>query len=382
MRDVTAMSVCMISVVVAVIALCGSSPVRAQGAADAGEASAAESASGAASEPKPDAAGGAKAAAEATVDALPWYAGVSQERQERARELHRQAAVLHKELRFVDAIDHYERALAAWEHPEIRFQLARAVLKTGRALDAWHHLQQVWQWGPEALIGDKRTMARELEATLMREHLAMVEVHCAQAGVAIELNGEVLFRGPGSAKQVVRPGQHTVTGRQAGYFAVVQPVAAVAGQRSRVTVELSPDRLLETRRWTAWKPWAVVGAGAALAVIGGGLRLDADRRMGLATDRFKRECHDESVCDPLADPGIHDQATRERDVGLGAISAGGTVAAAGLVLVLFNQAQSVRSEDRSRAPSEMTPIAPPALSPSVSPSVSADGAGMSMRWRF
>ena len=374
MRDVTATSVSMIGAAVAVIAWCGTGPAWAQdAAADAGEASESEATRGEHAA-TPEAAGGSKAEAET----LPWYAGVTRQSQERARALHRQGAILHKELRFVEAIIHYEQALASWEHPEIRFQMARAVLKTGQALLAWHHLQEVWQWGPEALVGDKRTMARELEATLMSEHLAIIEVHCGQAGVASELNGEVLFRGPGSARQVVRPGQHTVTGRQEGYFAVVQSVAAVPGERTRVTVELSPDRLLETRRWTAWKPWAAVGAGAALAVIGGGLRLDADRRLGRAKDQFADACDGATLCPPLADAELHEQATLERDLGLGAIIAGGTVAAAGLALVLFNLPQPVRSKDRSRAPSDMIPIVPP----TVSPSVSSGAVRISMQWRF
>ncbi len=375
MRDVTATSVSMIGAAVAVIAWCGTGPAWAQdAAADAGEASESEATRGEHAA-TPEAAGGSKAEAET----LPWYAGVTRQSQERARALHRQGAILHKELRFVEAIIHYEQALASWEHPEIRFQMARAVLKTGQALLAWHHLQEVWQWGPEALVGDKRTMARELEATLMSEHLAIIEVHCGQAGVAIELNGEVLFRGPGSARQVVRPGQHTVTGRQEGYFPMVQPVAAVSGQRSRVTVELSPDLRITKPRWAPWKPWAVVGAtGAVVALVGGGLRLDANRRLDLATDRFKGQCSDATVCDPLADPGLHDQATLERDVGLGAIIVGGAMTALGLALVWANWPEPVRSQNRSRPPFEMTPI----IMPSISARVSIEDAGLSMQWRF
>ncbi len=376
MRDTTSIVIGMIGAVAAVIALCGREPAWAQRAGDAGQEPASAAASGdraaapaPASEPE-DAAG-----------ASPWYAGVSEERRERARGLHRQGTILHKELRFVEAIAHYEKALAEWEHPVTRFQLARAVLKTGRALDAWHHLQKVWQWGPESLIGDRRTMARELEATLMSEHLAMVEVHCAQAGVAVELNGEVLFRGPGSATQVVRPGPHTVTSRQEGYFPLTQPVAAAAGQRSRVTVEFSSDLRIAKPGWAPWKPWAVVGAtGAVVALVGGGLRLDANRRLGQATDDYVKACEaaEEVVCDPLANPGLHDQATLERDVGLGAIIVGGVITAVGLALVWVTWPEPVRSQDRSQPHFEMIPI----VVPSASARVSIGEAGVSMQWRF
>ena len=236
----------------------------------------------------------------------------------------------------------------------------------------------MWQWGPDALIGAHRELARTLEQTLLDEHLAIVGVRCDQPGVTVELDGKLLVHGPGAGKRVVLPGDHVISARKPGHFAVVQQVAPAAGKHSRVTVQLSPDRIVGVRRWTAWKPWAVIGAGAALAAVGGGLRFDANRRILGARRAFLAQCDGETLCDPLVERESQGPATVERDVGLGAVIAGSAVVAAGLTLVLLNRPRPVRSEDRSRAPAETTPI----LGPGVSPGLLPGGAGLSLRWKF
>ncbi len=300
-----------------------------------------------------------------------WYQGVSAERQARARELYRQAVTLHQELRFVEAIARYELALRDWEHPNIRFALARAVLKTGRALDAWQHLQQVWQWGPDALVGQNRELAHELQQTLLREHLAEVEVRCDQFGVEIELNGKPLVRGPGVGRRVVEPGEHVLSASKDGYSSLVRTILALASKRVEVEVQLSPDLIDKHPRWSPWKPWAVAGAGAVIGLVGVGLRLDGVRRVDEAVDSISAECAD--VCDRRSSRD-YDRAKLRSDVGLGTIIAGSAVMATGLALVLLNRPRATRSEDRSRAPFEMTPI--------ITPSVSRDGAGVSLQIRF
>lgn len=304
---------------------------------------------------------------------LAWFQGVPVERQERARDLYRQAVGLHKVLRFVDAIALYEEALGQWEHPQIRFELARAVFKTGRPLVTWNHLQQVWRWGDDALVGDQRERARTLEQTLLREHLAIIEARCDQPGVEVELGGKLLVRGPGGGEQVVRPGEHVLSARKEGHFSLVRSIVTVAGKRVAVAVELSPDRVVETRRWTRWKPWAVAGAGAVIGVVGVGLRLDGGRRVDNAVAAIGERCESQAICDPSSQKRF-DRGTLESDVGVGTLIAGSAVVAAGLALVVVNRPRPFRSEDRGRAPIDMMPI--------LAPSVSGDGAGVSLHIRF
>src|SRR5690606_31593180 len=51
----------------------------------------------------------------------PWAAGVSAEDQAKALELYRQGNELFEQARYLDALAKYEVALAAWDHPSIRY---------------------------------------------------------------------------------------------------------------------------------------------------------------------------------------------------------------------------------------------------------------------
>ncbi|MCG8418493.1 MAG: hypothetical protein MJE77_11175 [Proteobacteria bacterium] len=247
---------------------------------------------------------------EADVNTLPWHRGVPEQRKEEARALLAEAATLTEELRFLDAIAKYQQALSHWDHPEIRFELSRAVFQAGRPLDAWNHLQRAWQWGPDALIGRDGERAREFGQTLLRDHLAIIEVRCDQPDVVVALDGKVLFRGPGVDDHVVDPGEHVLSAKRAGYFSLVKSVSLSAGQRGVIVLELSPDRLVQRQRWPSWKPWAVAGAGVAVGLMGVGLLAQARHNFGRAGDTFRDHCN--PGCLPSLPPPVFPRAMGAR----------------------------------------------------------------------
>ena len=302
---------------------------------------------------------------------LPWHQGVSTESKRQARESFTRAAEFKAQFLLADAVAAYEDALSHWEHPEIRFELATVLMKIGRYLDTYASLQRALEWGPEALTEKDRAEARTMEQILLSQHLTMVELRCDQPGVEVTLEGKPLFVGPGRWRGPVLPGERVVSARKSGLYPVVRRESLQPGQRITATLELSEDRILETRRWQrAWLPWAVVGAGAALGVAGAGLAWQSGQDLDRWHDALESKCSPgDPFCDTL-DSSRLDSARWKSRAAIGAFVAGGAALATGLSLAFINRARPVRSEERDRSRFEVAPVVAP------------DTAGISARLSF
>jgi hypothetical protein len=141
------------------------------------------------------------------------------------------------------------------------------------------------------------------------------------------------------------------------------------GPGEQVTIDVKmytdADVTRYRRRWSAWKPLAVVGGGAAITLLGGTFHL-------LARGNFRD--YDDGVvacggCDP-EETGLADKkssAEWQQSAAVVSYAVGGVALAAGITLVYMNRSRSYRI-DVDRLESGATPP-PVAVAPLIGPSV-------------
>lgn len=293
------------------------------------------------------------AQAQAVTSERPWEQGVSVEQKQAARHLFRHAVELHEVLLRDQAVAKYQEALSLWENPEIRWNLVLILKDMGQYLHAYEHLEQAWKWGLEAFAEADRAQMIEMKQTLLTRHLAIIEARSEEPGAEIELDGKPWFVGPGFERKVVLPGEHVITARKTGYFPVARAVSIPAGRRGKMTLLMTVDGVFERRRWPAWKPWAVVGAGMATALLGAWLDRQGDMHLSSAERALDDRCG--SRCSPEI-PSSYGRAVWENRIGIGALAAGNGVAAVGLILVVLNQPVVYRSQAETDGEFSITPF--------------------------
>jgi PEGA domain len=298
----------------------------------------------------------------------PWYQQSNADARLQAQALFAQAVSDHQQLLRDDATERYEQALALWDNPDIRWNLALVLEDLGQFLRAHEQLESTLHW--EAALGVERL--RDVRGRIQRletQHLASIKISCDEPGADIKLDGHPWFRGPERQSTLVMPGEHYISATKTGYFPVTRSVVMKAGQEVRVALPMDVDRLIEARRWSAWKPWVMASAGVAVTAVGVGIERQAFVHRDAAAAALRRACL-LTVCSPIHSPEIYNRAVMDSRLAIGVFLAGGSAAAVGLTLAWLNQLHMHRTEARPPAPIEITPL------------VSADQAGLSALLRF
>jgi len=287
----------------------------------------------------------------------PWYQQSTADARQRAHALTAEAIDKHQQLLREDAMELYEQALTQWDNPDIRWNLALVLEDLGQYLRAHQQLDGALRWG-EALgaerLRDVQTRMRALEI----QRLARIEADGQEPGADIKLDGQPWFRGVERRSTLVLPGTHYIAAIKPGYFPVSRSVYVTAGQQAQVALAMDADRVVDTRRWTAWKPWAVVAAGVAVAAMGSGLESRALAQRTTAAEALEDRCHT-LTCEPAPSPAVYDGAATNHALAVGAFAVGGTAVAVGLALAWLNQPRPHRAEARSPSRIEFTPILSP-----------------------
>lgn len=286
--------------------------------------------------------------------------------QQKAETLFAQGSKLYQQWQFVHAEQKYREALTHWEHPVIYLYLSRALEKQGHLESAYETVQQALRRDPKLLSREDTKVAGDLRTSL-EARLAQIEVHCADAGAEVLLDGVPWFTAPGPQRKMIRPGQHVIIARKAGYFPVTEVATLLPGKQTRVEVRLSVDEVRLERRWRRRTPWMVVAGGVTTSLIGG---LFLRQAMSDYSD-FEEEI---TACEPAV---CRQVSIRRRDggawreaVGTGMLLAGSAAAVIGLAGVYLNQPYSYRSEPKGGAKLDFAPL------------VSGDGTGISARISF
>ena len=289
----------------------------------------------------------------------PWYRQANADARQRGQALFAQAFDKHQQLLRGEAKELYEQALAQWDNPDIQWNLALVLEDLGHYLRAHEQLESTLRWGT-ALGPERLREVRDRMRTLETQRLARIEASREEPGAVITLDGAAWLPHAERRSTLVLPGEHYLAAIKPGYIPVTRSVVMKAGQQAHVALPMDEDRLLEIRRWTAWKPWVVVGAGVAVASAGAALEWRAFAAQHDLEDKVARCSADagNASCDAsqFTDPETIKLKNR---LAIGVIAAGGTAVAVGLALTWLNRSTARRAEPRPPSRIELTPILSP-----------------------
>jgi hypothetical protein len=303
----------------------------------------------------------------AVAQPAPWAAGVSDERKAAAQSHLEAGNARFLEGQYSAALGEYQQALSAWDHPAIRFNIVRVLVNLGHIVEALDNLDRALEYGAAPLEAQVYSEALTLRAALLTS-VGEVAVSCREPGAEVTLDGKKLLTCPGQVTRRVAPGSHQVVARKPGFLTATREPLVLGGKRARVDVAMVAlaDAAVTTRRWTAWKPWAVVGGGALVGGVGGLLQLKAASDF----DRYDREVA--AVCGdtgcgagnplPSSTANLESRARIENRVAIAMMLTGGAAVAGGVVLLWLNRPMTSIPREES---------APVRVAPAVGPGVAA-----------
>jgi len=287
--------------------------------------------------------------------ATPWSRGVSEAAQKRALQLFQDGNVFLEQQKYTEAVAIYEQALSAWDHPNIRFNMAICLINMRQPLIAWDHLQQALRFG-EAPLG-KRLYAEAMRSVaLLEASLAELTLQSRQPGIKVMVDGVVALDGPGDYTTKLLPGKHQLVASRPGYTTSSRALDLAPGKEHLEQIALEREKVKVQRdnyerRWSWWVPWSVEGGAAALALVGAGFYLSASNQMANYDKALGRKCPE--GCAPAdITPDLqaqHDHARRNSGVAVGMWVGAGAVAIAGGVMAVLNR--PIKVEGRAVTPS-------------------------------
>jgi len=270
----------------------------------------------------------------------PWSRGVTEDQKRAAKQLLEQGNQLMLVSKFKEAVPIYERALASWDHPAIRFNLVKALIGLDKVLEAADNLDKALAYGAAPLEDQVYNEALNYQR-LLKNQIATIELRCDQAGVLLTLDGKQALACPGARDVRTLPGRHVLVGTAPGLLTESRDLTVLGGSRSTESVHLlgfaeSP------RRWAVWKPWLVVGVGAGIVATGVVFNVVARSNRDDLHARTEAGCSVRG-CDParyeeLGLRALEDRVTAYNTISLVALGVGGAAVIAGGVLVALNRA--------------------------------------------
>jgi tetratricopeptide (TPR) repeat protein len=289
-----------------------------------------------------------------------WSKGVPDVAQRRALQLFQDGNVFFEQAKYTEAIAKYEQALAVWDHPNIRFNMAICLINMRQPLVAWQHLEQALRFGAAPLGKRLHAEAMTYRAALGAS-LAELKITATQPEVTVMLDGGQVLVGAGERTLKLLAGKHQLVASRRGYVTDSRALDLPAGQPVVERIALVPERVKVERenydrRWPWWTPWIVAGSAVAIGGVGAGLYASA------RTD-IKRYDQDLATLCPLGcAPGDipaslssrERSARRKSGVAVGMLISAGALAIGSGVMAILNRPRKV--EDR-RADPELT-VAP------------------------
>ncbi len=308
----------------------------------------------------------------ARADTPPWSVGVTDAQKSQAQAALEKGNALFLDKKYAEAMEKYKSAVAAWDHPAIRFNIVRCLIQLDRPVEASDNLKLALKYGAAPLEEAVYTEALAYEK-LLANQIASVTVKCEQKGVKMTLDGQPLATCPAEELRRVAPGAHQLVGSKEGYLTRSFEVVVIGGKEQHVSLSLDPVEKAARieHRWPGWVPWVVFGGGFAVAGIGGLLDLAAVQEMD-SYDRAVAQTCATMACAPEdldpADRDLKSSAETKSAIAVGIMIAGGATIATGAVMLYLNRGRTVY------------PTAVERLTPTVTPM--PGGATLSLRGRF
>ena len=285
-------------------------------------------------------AGGVTVAA-STAHANAWTDGVPEAQQDQANAIFEEGNQLFAQQAHNPALEKYRAALALWDHPLIRFNLAVTLIRLDRPLEAIEELERALRFGEDPFKKDLYQQALDYQA-LLRGRVGHVEARCSQAGAQVLLDGKPWFACPGRQKLRVMAGEHALVGQLAGYLTAAPRVVVTGGGTTSEDLKLVPleSVMVVKYRYPRWIPYTVVGAGVAIGLTGLATYLSGSNLMNEYETEFGTQCA--AGCSPGANPYLDDKKARAEfrgTLGVSLMIAGGVATVGGAVLTILNRPQ-------------------------------------------
>src|SRR5690242_18138023 len=186
----------------------------------------------------------------APTEPRPWAEGVPEGEQQLALAAYELGNAEYAESRFAQALTHYREAIAHWDHPAIRFNMAVCLINLVQPIEAREALERALAYG-DAPLGAEMHQQALTYRTLLDGQLIRVTIHSAEPHAQVTLDGTVLFEAPGSYSAWLKPGEHQVVATKTGFLTYSEPLSLVAGTTRDIDVHLLPftSTTRKTRRW-------------------------------------------------------------------------------------------------------------------------------------
>ena len=312
-------------------------------------------------------------------DHRPWAAGVSADRQKQALVAFREGNAQLNDGLFARASETYRKALEAWKHPAIHYNLALAQMNLDQPIEAYENFNKAIAYGDAPLAKDKLEHAKEY-MLLLDKQIATIEVSCDKVGAKVSVDGKEVFIGPGRFKQRVRIGRHTFVAEKTGYTTRINAPFIGPGENFRIELKLYTAEELTryNRRWDAtWMPYAVIGGGAAVGLLGVVFELSANSAYN-DYDKQVAACNMNNMGCPTTGEltELRDSGDQKKMIGYVAYGVAGAAVSAGVLLAILNrpQAYQIRPEQLQEEQA--------ARSVSITPIVTPNMAGAMVHGRF
>jgi tetratricopeptide (TPR) repeat protein len=280
----------------------------------------------------------------------PWEVGLSQADRDRANELFAEANSLFAQQAHTAAVEKYTEAIAHWDHPLIRFNMAVTLIRLDRIVEAAEHFETALRYGAAPFSEEQYQRAVDYQK-LLRGRVGDISVSCTQGSVQILLDAKPWFTCPGTRTQRVLAGEHLIVGEKQGHVTESRRVLLEGGASTSVALELrSFDAAIAYAydyRWPRWIPWSVAGGGAALVLGGFGVWVAARGQMDRFDREFTRECQNSCETDLSHHLALRDQrdsALLKNRLSIAMFAVGGAATVGGLAWTLINRPRRVLPE--------------------------------------
>jgi hypothetical protein len=286
--------------------------------------------------------------------------------QDAANDLFADANLLFAQQQHAPAVEKYRAAIAIWDHPMIRYNLAVTLIRLGQALEAWEQLSSALRYHDKPFSKERYEQALDYKQ-LLEAQLGDIEVGCAQAGVKITLDGKLWFECPGAQRVRVVAGPHALVAEHPRFVTRAHRFIVTGGATTTENVALQTleEAVVYEYPYRRWIPWTVAGGGAAVAGSGLLVWLAGRSRSNDARERSTALCPAGCTDAELAAAGIPDDFDAARLAGRIGISLMVAGALAGVTGAFFG----IRNQPRR-------------MVPTIDAEPRASGASMTATWRF
>ncbi len=298
----------------------------------------------------------------------PWEQGISKAQRDRAQALFAEGNTLFAQQAHGPALAKYKEAIALWDHPLVRFNMAVTEIRMDRILAAAEDLEAALRFGDAPFSAEMYRQALDYQ-TLVAGRVGVIDASCDQAGAQVQLDGKPWFQCPGSQKQRVLAGEHVLVGEKPDFLTYSRRVVVTGNATATDRIQLVPLDDVVRYEYPApkWLPWTTAGAGGAIAFGGLAFWFAGQSQMDQFEADFARVCP--TGCSLADQPQLardHDSARLKGTIAVTMMASGGVLAIGGLVWGRF-----------INKPRRIVPNVP-----SVEVQPTAGGATATLAWRF